>query len=560
MRSLFSQKKEALWIAVFLLIAFFGTGILLRHQGMYVSPDETANAFFAETFATTGHVFSFDSLSATFDDLIHPRSILSEDGRLVPAGFLGLPVLYGWVIKILGSAWLIWLTPFIALLAVLAWYFIVRKCFDQTVAFYAALLLALHPAWWYYSARSLMPNVLCVSLLIFAFLFLIVRPWREKIAPHLPISRFSFFSTPFFDFFFAGIFLGLCFFVRPSEFFWIAGVLGLLALSFRHAWKWKDLAALLFGWILCGLVPLLLFQYWTYGLWFATGYTLGETTTSAFEITSVSLSAWERFSTTPPVTWIFPFGMHLWSVIVHVWQYGLQLFWWLTVLGLGGFVLLFFPRQHRSPERRQRYSTYGLLFLFVGSWLALLYGSWTFYDNPDPTQITIANSYVRYWLPIFVLSTPLIALFIDWFARHANTGWLKKATVVFFLTACVLLNTYTVFFRGDDGLFRVASTWKEDAQVREYVLGITDTEAVIVVDRADKIFFPYRHVVYPLRSDVTYDLLPRLNLHSSVYYYGITLPEEDIEYLNTIKLKERGLQIELVETFYEESLYHFYSL
>ena len=543
MRQLFSQKKEVLWIIAFLLIAFFGAGVLLRHQGMYVSPDETANAFFSETFAATGHVFSFDSLSSTFDDLIHPRSILSKEGRLVPAGFLGLPVLYGWVINMLSTDVLPWITPFIALLAVLAWYAIVRKSFDQTVAFYATLLLALHPAWWYYSARSLMPNVLFTSLLIFACCFLIVRPWREKVTPHLHILRFPFFSTHIFDFFFAGVFLGLCFFVRPSEFIWIAGALGLLALSFRHTWKWKDLVALLFGWILCGFVPLLLFQYWTYGGWFTTGYTLGGNTTSALETVTISLSAWERFSTTPPATWIFPFGIHLWSVATHVWQYGLQLFWWMTVLCLGGFALLFFPRQHRSPERRQRYSTYGLLFLFVGSWLALLYGSWTFYG-----------------LPMFVLSTPLAALFIDWFARHANTGWLKKATVVFFLTVCFFLNVYTVFFRGDDGLFRVASTWREDAEVREYVLGITDSESVIVVDRADKIFFPYRHVIYPLRSDTTYDLLPRLILHSSVYYYGITLPQEDVDYLNTRKLKEYGLQIEQVETFYEESLYHFYSL
>jgi len=549
-----------MWIGAFLLIAFLGTGIFLRHQGMYVSPDETANAFFAETFATTGHVFSFDSVSATFDDLIHPRSVVSQDGRLMPGGFLGLPVLYGWVIKLLGSFWLVWITPCIALVAVLAWFVMVRKIFDQTIAFYSALLLAIQPAWWYYSARSLMPNVLFVSLLIFAGLFLVVRPCRERIFACLRHTKFAFLSSPMTDFFCGGVFLGLAFFVRPSELLWVMGMLGILAIAYRHAWRWKDMAALVAGWIFFGLVPLLFFQHATYGDWLATGYTIGESSTSVVEQVTATLSWWERFSTTPPLTWIFPFGLHLWSVAEQGWQYGVQLFWWLTLLSAGGYLLLFFPRQHRSPERRQRYAAYGLICFFVSAWLILLYGSWTFHDNPDPSQVTIANSYIRYWLPIFVLSTPLAALFIDWFARHAITGWLKKATVVVLITLCAIFNIFVVFFAGDDGLFSVAATGKADQEVREYVLTVTDPEAVIVVDRADKIFFPYRHVLYPLRSDATYDLLPQLILHGPVYYYGITLPEMDMEYLNTRKLKERGLQIERVETFEEESLYHFYPL
>jgi 4-amino-4-deoxy-L-arabinose transferase-like glycosyltransferase len=544
-RAWLASKKEYLWMAGFLIAGFLGVGIFLHPQSLYVSPDETANAFFAETFAATGHVFSFDSLSAEFDDALHPRSVLSQDGRLVPSGFLGLPVLYGIIMRIIGSPWLLWITPLIAILAVLAWYAIVRKCFDKTVAVYASLLLACHPAWWYYSARSLMPNVLFVSLLVFALFFFIVRPWHK----HVRIA----------DFFFAGLCLGLAFFVRPSEFFWVVGAVGILAIAFRHAWRWKDALVCLAGWTLFGLVPLFFFQYLTYGDWLATGYTLETTQTVVQEVTS-NLSWWERFSTTPPVTWIFPFGLHLWSVAEQGWKYGVQLFWWLTLLSLGGFVLLFVPRSHRACERRYRYAVYGAILAFMSAWLFLMYGSWTFHDNPDPSVITIANSYVRYWLPVFVASTPLLALFIDWFASHANTSRLKKASAVFLLGGCALLNMWTVFWRGDDGLLRAASIRTEDEEVRAYVLKTTETDAVMVVDRADKIFFPYRRVVYPLRDEATYDLLPRLLLRTDVYYYGITFPLEDVEYLNAVKLKELGLQIELMETFDEESLYRFYFL
>jgi hypothetical protein len=44
-----------------------------------------------------------------------------------------------------------------------------------------------------------------------------------------------------------------------------------------------------------------------------------------------------------------------------------------------------------------------------------------------------------------------------------------------------------------------------------------------------------------------------------LYYYGITLPQADIDYLNGDKLKAMGLQIDFVENFGEESLYKIYS-
>ena len=83
-------------------------------------------------------------------------------------------------------------------------------------------------------------------------------------------------------------------------------------------------------------------------------------------------------------------------------------------------------------------------------------------------------------------------------------------------------------------------------------------DAVIVVDHGDKIFFPERVVRYPLRDETTYDLMPRIVLRNALYYYGITFPDYDMEYLNGRKLAELGLQIELVQTFDEESLYRIY--
>jgi hypothetical protein len=92
-------------------------------------------------------------------------------------------------------------------------------------------------------------------------------------------------------------------------------------------------------------------------------------------------------------------------------------------------------------------------------------------------------------------------------------------------------------------------------QIQAAVLRYTSPESVILVDRSDKLFFPHRQVWYPLRDEATYEAMPRLVENTQLYYYGITFPSADMEYLNTDRLKRMDLRIELIETFQHESLY-----
>ena len=63
------------WIlAAFASLAFLGCLALLRVGGMYVSPDETASAFFAKTFVRTGALSVFEPLNADMSEqVIRPR-------------------------------------------------------------------------------------------------------------------------------------------------------------------------------------------------------------------------------------------------------------------------------------------------------------------------------------------------------------------------------------------------------------------------------------------------------------------------------------------------------
>ncbi|MEK7619920.1 MAG: hypothetical protein AAB413_01630, partial [Patescibacteria group bacterium] len=89
-------------------------------------------------------------------------------------------------------------------------------------------------------------------------------------------------------------------------------------------------------------------------------------------------------------------------------------------------------------------------------------------------------------------------------------------------------------------------------------LRYTEGNAVLIVDRGDKLFFPHRHVWYPLRDEATYEAMPSILESTTLYYYGITFPQTDLDYLNDSRLKRMGLGIEIVQTYADESLYRLF--
>ncbi len=513
------KKHPALVVlAAVTAVVFFGSLVLLREGRLFLSPDETANAFFAETFARTGTLFSFEPLNAALGDALHPRSVVSTAGRLLPVSFAGLPVIYGSIAAVFGEGIIPFLTPLTAAAAVFAWYAVVRRLFGREIAFISAVLLAIHPAWWYYTSRSLMHNVPFTAALIFTAFFLIVRPLRSLSAR----PRLAFLSHS--DLLFAGWSFGTALFFRTSEAVWAALALALAGFLFRKTVVLRPVLVFALASFLA-FSPVLFVNRELYGSPFTFGYTVreeadhavapqAETIPPASQDVPALRSSIESF-----LRPVFPFGIHPRAALRHVNAYG---------------------------------------FAFVSAWLGILYGSWTFHDNPDPNMVTIGNSYVRYWLPAFAMATPMAAFAVDWLSRRAMTAWARHAAVAVLLIACAGLSIRTVFFTPQDGLVDAAAVLDRSAEIRGRVLELTKPESVIIVDRADKLFFPHRRVLYPLREERTYALMPRIARRVPLYYYGVTFPPQDIEYLNTRKLKEGGLQIELVETFDEESLYRIY--
>ncbi len=510
------------WLAIAAGIFFLSSLILFNTSNLYISPDETANAYFSNLFAQTGSFSTaIDQLALTFGDRIHPRSAVSVNGILKPGSFLGLPLVYGIFTAVLGG-WILWiLTPLAVIVAAFAWRELMARFVQKNIATISAILFLFHPAIWYYSARSLMHNALFVSLLIIGIHFLVNKKNYDV---------------------YGGLLIALAIMTRTSEIWWVLALLGAgLMFACKRIGR-RRLILILTGLVL-GAVIMLGANAVTYGSPFTTGYTVGQ------QIQTVELVASDALD----AVGLFPFGLHPRDAWGNVSNYGVSMFWWLSILALLG-VFVFTTEKKKRRER----IAYTAAFVLISAWLSLLYGSWEIHDNPDWTQVTMANSYVRYWLPMYIMSTTFIAAAIVWISKRGRTNLAKNLIIGTLMIAVIGLNVHATFIQGQDGLLSVRDTLAESSAVQKSVLSLTEDDALIVVDRADKLFFPHRRVMYPLRSDETYNALPLLVQNVPVYYYGISFPDEDFNYLNDSRLASMGLQIELVESFTLESLYRIY--
>lgn len=564
---------------------------------LFNSPDEMSNHYFSTLFSDSGELWRFESINLYADGRMHPRSVRVVDLFLVPGGFIGMPVLFGSIAKVFGDGIIVYLTPLFSLLAVIAWGALVGAIFSAggkpdgktmftpeglKVGLVASLLLLSNPAWWYTTARTMMPNVLFVSLLLIGATAYLVRPvnsvFRRKGGDASSRLRIL-------DFVIAGVCLSFAVAVRPSELPWLLMSAAVVGVIYR-----KTIPVL--GSVITAVsgavtaAPLLLLHYSAYGSVFSSGY--GEALGSIpAEIASGGLG---MRLLGPLQPYLFPLGFAPHTALQNFFTYGVGFFWWWSAAVIVGAVVLLTHRdgvpsrlaphghlvnvngvqpnggtgsRYRisdsragKKEARRSVRALGGVAAVTSVWLILFYGSWIVQDNPDPDAITIGSSYFRYWLPLFVLSTVVVSRAIVVIADRLK-GRVRASFVPAVVTVFAMTSAYVVFTSPQEGLFAVRENLiRYEAEI-SVVLAETEEDALIVVDRADKLLFPARRVMYPLRDDGTYATLGRLKETAPLYYFGITLPEEDVAYLRDVRLAPLGLSLEHVVSFTEESLYRF---
>lgn len=484
---------------------------------IYSWPDATANQAFINQLITN------NSLSVPFADntlinnIVHPRSVNVVDGQLVPMSFLGMILIFGYLGKLVTVGGTIFLTPFFAAITIFPFYFLMRKIISDRGALLTTFLLATSAPFWYYAGHVMLHQILFISLLLIGLAFLTATNLRD-------------YSRTFIGMFF----IGLALTVRTVEIIWVLPlILTLFLIYARQKWYWFFLAGIV-G-LAIPFISILSVNNTIYGNYLSTGYLQMNSTAGLIDRLPTEFVIDEPSIITSLVKAIFiPFGLHERNILLTVQKYLLEFYWPYLILALIGLITFIF-----SKNKTKNLIVYTALSLFTVTWLIFYYGNWQLAD-PDILKYNFINSsYVRYWLPVYILILPSIGYLFD---RISN--WNKKI-LFWVIVPCsmILLFVYSfnlVYFN-QNGLI------KEKNDLNKYYFqyfqtaNLMEDNAIIITDRTDKLFFPkYQVVVF--RND--YSIFPELRKIIDKYpiYYLSEMDDAINQKMNSEKLKPLALQ------------------
>jgi 4-amino-4-deoxy-L-arabinose transferase-like glycosyltransferase len=516
------------------------------------SPDETANYFLTKLYAETGGLTYTDQDNLYAGGIIMPRSLRTDGSLVKPVSFLGMILLYGQIASFVGVEFIPYLTPALAALGLLFFYLIVRRLFKSETALVATVLLAAFPVYWYFSARSMFHNVPFVVLWV-AGLYFALRMTETRATLQADWSgeeKKRHYLTWLWSAL-AGLLMGAAVTVRSSELLWLLPLLGVLwVFNFYRLGVWRPMIFVYF--FALALAPIMFWNTVLYGGPLASGYpklaqSISGISSSTAQIAQASVvadhsrlqMAWEALKQS-----VFTFGFNAGHSRDMAYQYIYKMFGWLVLAASLGFIALIW----RTETRRKTDLIYVIGLGVLSVILIFYYGSWVFYDNPDPNSFTIGNSYTRYWLPIYLGLLPLAALII---VRASNclkwrpAVWLARVLV---LTAIVYASVYFTLYGSEEGLVPSARRQLIARNELKSVLALTPPEAVIITRYHDKLVWPERRVIMGLLTDQRMnELYARLVLHSvPVFYYNFSFSEQDLAYLNSSKLAPLGIKMDKI--------------
>ncbi len=548
----FKNKIRPYWpwlIIIPVMIAFFALSSTLNYKSQtkdfvkWLSPDETANYTVAKLYAETRSLAFFEKYNLVSMDIIHPRSFRSDWGLIKPVSFLGLPIYYGKIARVFGIGVLPYLTPIIGALGLAFFYLLVKRIFGKSNALISTLIAAGFPVYIYFSSRSMFHNILFMAAIIAGLYFAVRMSEQKKDAT-------SHLKKHYLGYIFAlcsGLCVGLALTARTSELLWVGPLFGVLWLFNIRQIGIVRLFFFAYG-IFAAFFPIVYWNSVLYGSLFSSGYP--ELNNSLFALQQngsalASTAAAGKFAELRTLlgnikATIFHFGFKPSQSYLMFTRYVHEMFPWLYWSAIAGVVLFLTSIKQYSKER----------WLFVLAWLSvsiilvLYYGSWIFYDNPDPKSFTIGNSYTRYWLPLYFGAIPMASL-----ALIKITGLLKNTAAIWAVRAIALTVVITLsiqFVWNDPAEGLSVSIQKQNESRNEFkqVLEATESNAVIITRYHDKLLFPERKVVIGLFNDPNMIVeYAHIAARAPIYYYNFSYKPEDLDYLNNGLLKENGVSL-----------------
>lgn len=520
-------------------------GSLFAFSGMEANnaPDENATSFFISQVRDGDLPRVEEKRNRELFNAIHPRSTTVVGDYIVPIGFVGIPMWYGMLLRGLPASIPNELpTAILIVLAGIAWFKIQEKYLgEKELALISTVLLFTLPPFWYYATRGLMPNVPFVCTLILAF-YAVDMGFCKR------------YKMQWLNLLIGGGLLGVAISIRMSEIPWL-----MLAVAGYAIIKKKELSAekVVIGCIgvAIALLPVFALQNTIYGAWQETGYTVKNQVSYEQGVMSESVSA---FQTSAEIVEknrvdrifgeVLPFGFHEKLIVKHVFENVFILLPLVAALGTLGVVYAWW--------NKREWRLYIITLALVATWLFVLYGSWSINDNPDPFAVTLGNSYSRYWLPIYIGLIPLIAIAIN---EIGKVGKSKKSALVICMVLGWMVFGGASITRGEDGFFAMRQRLLQYDKDANIVKEEVPEDALLITHYADKYLFPSRDVIIGLTAESTIQALPRVLEEYETYYFGLSLPQKDINFYqeNVLDMLPEPHVLTEIRTIRDHTLYKF---
>jgi len=497
------KNKKFLYLLILGIIFFFIYSFLICDNSLhkFTWPDETANYFFISNFINNNTFTATESLNELAGDLLKPRSFNIYNHDLVPGSFLGMLLIYGLIGKIVGPNLIFFLTPLLAVIAGLFFYKILQRIFPERIAFLSAVLFYVNPAWWYYANFSMLPNIAFISFLIIGIYFLLKVDkaiWQRNVF-YVVSSAFC---------------IGLALIIRTNEFLWIIGLLLFLSIIYHKKIKWYY-PVLFILIIILVFLPIFYYNQLTYGSAWSFGYlrlSEGENILTQLPSEFKTSQKSEIFNFFKFL--VLPFGLSAKNIITVINDYLIFLFWWLFIpAALGIFSLI-------KKYHKKEVGVFFLSMFCISIYLLVYYGSWVFADQMTLQLNKIGISYVRYFLPIYILALPLISIFYFSLLKLFINKKFKILLSLFLITTLLGFSLNVLYLAGHDNLIMIKKNMADYNQINKEITELTENNAIIISQRSDKIFFPQRKVIANWYAEDIFYWRELIESGNPLYYYA----------------------------------------
>lgn len=519
------------------------------------APDEAANYYFSKLYAETGQFTSDNGVDLPAAEVVRPRSFKNEGSQLLPVSFLGLPILYGTIARLLVVEVLPFITPIIGILGLWFFFGLIKRVFNQSTGVVASTLAATFPVFVYYSAKSMFHNVLFLSSIIIGTYFgFRALERRRDLIKSKKCRCFSLIALAI-----SGLAFGWAIATRTSELLWLGPLLVLIVIAYFkeigwYRWLWW------LAWLGTAMIPMATWNLRLHGSWYGGGYPAMTNSVNTISQTSLGLFSWQSLANGSVIIdkldtlkdTIFYFGFWPKQSAIVFYHYAIEMFPWLMILAASGVFLFMINRRQWSKDR----------WLFLISWclasafLIIYYGSWKFNDNPDPSRFTIGNSYTRYWLPIYFGALPWAAEALRTIVRFLFRKQVARTVIISIVAVISFYNLRFVAIGSEEGLLYTGQRQIKDYRLLQGILTKTEANSVIITKYQDKLFFPERQVIVGLFDDDNMNRYYAQILEKQpLYYFNFRFNERDIQYLNERRLPPFGYRLQEVWSEEKFTLY-----